>query len=234
MNILNNLRKPYLGVLLSSLILFTSCNPSESINDTNIKSFNYDTYNSYKSIEYTVNISSEDINEPESRKKYSNIVNNINNHLGSSINLTKIDDSLIENYKNKGFNNDDYLNTLLNENDKYLINKFENDLENFNVDIALVNLEKNVISLNISNEEFEKYNKFANIIKLIENQEPGFFNNATKKSYYGKSPCSEAIISYTIATLGLASCGSVVILCGVAIANKIRTFRNMINACQQQ
>ena len=46
-------------------------------------------------------------------------------------------------------------------------------------------------------------------------------------------PCQDAVISYAFATLGLASCGAVPILCYFAIANKVRTFKNMIKNCKK-
>lgn len=230
MNILKTLRKPYLAVIMSTIFLFTACT---SNSDLTKQSFDYEAYNTYKGNQFKVTIPDNINNQEDSREKYIEISNIINNQLGTDLSLTVLDEQYLNNAQNRNAQNNFYESSYLSSTDLQLISQLESDLENNDFETAITNFESNVLALEISNDEFEKYNKIANVLKIAESQEPGLFvsNNQSGVANRVADPCGDAIISYTFATLGLASCGAVPILCALAIANKIRTFKNMIEAC---
>ena len=225
MKILSSLRKPYLASFLAGLVLFVSCKQDALIENPEM-SFNYEIFETYKGARFKVDISKNIFDMPEGQEKYQTIINVINQNLGSDISLTELDKNRIERVLSKD-SEDISLDDLLNDTDKSLIADFENDLAQGDFDSALEKFEQNVLALEVDEVDFERYNEFANVIRLVESQEPGFFT----EGLFSRDPCGDAILSYTLATLALASCGFVPILCYIAIANKIRTFKNMIDAC---
>lgn len=229
MNILKTLRQPYLAVIMSVFFLFSACTSNSDLTE---QGFDYEAYNTYKGSQFKVNIPDNINNQEDSREKYIEISNIINNQLGTDLSLTILDEQYLSNAqsKNSQYN---YESSYLSSTDLQLISQLESDLENNDFETAISNFESNVLALEISNEEFEKYNTIANVLRIAESQEPGLFVSNSQSGVANKAadPCGDAIISYTFATLGLASCGAVPILCALAIANKIRTFKNMIEAC---
>ncbi len=225
MKILSSLRKPYLASFLAGVVLFVSCK-QEALIESPEMSFHYEIFETYRGARFKVDVPKNIFDMPEEQEKYQRIINIINQDLGSDISLTELDKNRIQSVvlKNrKAISLDD----LLNNTDKNLIAEFENNLRQGDFDSALKKFEQNVLALKVDEVDFERYNEFANIIRLVESQEPGFFT----KGLFSRDPCGDAILSYTLATLALGSCGFVPILCYIAIANKVRTFKNMIDAC---
>lgn len=92
--------------------------------------------------------------------------------------------------------------------------------------------------MSLNENEFKKYNEFANILSLVENSFPGMVANDTESSNGfqlksdSNSDCAWAVAVYTLATISLSSCATGA-LCPVAVAAKIIAFRNMISACNK-
>lgn len=234
MNILNTLRKPYFAIFFSSLLLFISCSDTSS-NINEERKFNYTTFKAFKGLEYKVSISEKVLLTHNSIEKYEKINQQINEELGSDIYFNDLDNSYLTNVITKS-NVESFSNEYLNQTDLDLIQNLKGDIVNLGFDDAIKKFENNVMTLNLIETEFNKYNTFANVLKLLKEQEPNIFDNINQ-NYVTRvsSNCGDAILSYSLATLALAACGAsgpaAPLLCGIAIANKIRTFRNMIQAC---
>ena len=119
---------------------------------------------------------------------------------------------------------DDYLN----QNEKNLIDNFDNNVKISGFDVALNQLQNEILNLNLSSEEFQKYNAFVNILLLIDNYNPDLFvqNSAQARM----SPCAKAIAANALATIGLAACGTG-FLCAVAIAAKVLAMDAVMENC---
>lgn len=236
MNILKKFRNPNLSLLLVLLILFASCN-QEDLSASEDLSFNYKTFESYKSESFKVQIP-ENINNLENNsEKYSKIINIINTELGSNLYITELDEKYLTESVSK--QNVEFISKeYLNETDIKLINSLKKDFNKVDFDTAIKRFENSVLKLNLSETEIGKYNAFANVLKLLNNQDEKIFSSINSKNLSAKelSNCGDATLSYTLATLGLAACGATgpaaPLFCGIAIANKVRTFRNMIKACK--
>ena len=215
--------------------MFVSCSDTES-NTEEINKFNYATFEAFKGAEYKVSIPEKIQSANDDIEKYEIINQLINDKLGSDIFINKLDKSYLTNIVYKR-NVESFSNEYLSQTDLDLVNSLKEDIGNLSFDDAINQFENNVIALNLSDSEFNKYNAYANVLKLLKEQEPSIFNNYNQRYSAKASPCGDAILSYSLATLGLAACGATgpaaPLFCGIAIANKIRTFKNMIEACKE-
>jgi len=232
MNIINILRKPYLIMFLVPLMLFISCSQNhEPI--ANKKAFNYKAFNTYKELNLNIYIPSDIADITDEAEKYKNIINLINEKFDSNLSLNSLDYKYLNDSDNK-LNKISKESLFLNSTDIDLLDKFESDLLKYNFQTALSLFEESVISLDLDESEFGKYNQFANVVSLMENAEPGIL---TKKYYKTASDCGEAIAAYSLATIGLAGCGltgpAAPLVCGVAIAGKVLALRAMIRDCKK-
>lgn len=226
------LKKSYFAFLLAGLVLFVSC--SDESNLIEKQSFDYSIYNNNKTtnIDFSSGISNKST-ESNTQDSFEEVLELINNEFGTNVSLNDLDEQYFKT-KHAKSNETVNINSYLNETDISLIENFNKNIKSLSFDETLTNFENNVLELNLSDNEFQKYNKLANVFLLIENSFPGMLANDTEISYRlhlkSKSDCAWAIASYTLATIGLASCATGW-LCPVAIAAKIIAFRNMISAC---
>lgn len=248
MNILKIIRKPKTAIFLSTLILYTSCsNQADLINPVNTKmAFDYSIYNTYKGVDINKYRVSKKVKQNSLQSKeslssletFSYIIDDINSDFTTELDVNKLDKLLLEN--NLIVETPEYLQPVdiikedLPSNDIIIGDKFENDLNLYGFETALNNFESNVLSMNLTQVEFEKYNQLANVLSLLNNSNPEYFSNSnylSKSSTMAKlSPCGKAIFWNSLATVGLVACGTGW-LCALAIAAKIGAMDSMIETC---
>ena len=221
-----------ISFLLILTISFNSWS-EESFNDEiNSNKFDYSLFNSLKGIKV-------DIDYPESIKNISSIIeknraitNHINSELGVNLNLTN------ESVEYAAYNTDEIIEIGLREgffeeHDKSIILQLDNDLSSLDFENSIQNFETKVLTLNLSSSEFEKYNTWANILKLINQENP----NALVSNYQQKG-CLGAILAYSGATVAVGvACvpnPTTPIACPLAIALKSLAYFNMIDACNEE
>ena len=196
------LKNPNVAIFFASLLLFTSCNQYDFDNEK--IGFDYSIYDNLKNERFQIEIPS-DINKIKSElEKRKAIINLINTTYNSELKIPE--DLLIVKI------NDDYLkinklySQYLSQKDIELMARFELDLLNNNFDVALTSFEKNVLNIhNLTNEEFQKYNNFANIIRLIENEHNLSYTSSKQRSA-STFKCFLAIGLHFLATTGLVVC----------------------------
>lgn len=223
-------RNPYLSIALAFLVLFVSCS-DESTQVIDEKSFDFTAFESYKNTSLKINIPNEVLNIKNERLKYEQINIILNSELNSDIVITELDELYLNDNQSKS-NISEYPEVYLNDTDINLINSLESDLSSLDFNTAITNFQNNVIALNLSDVDFQKYNYFVNVLMLLENEEPGIL---TTSSYLSKSPCGEAIAAYSLATIGLSACWmsgpAAPFFCGAAIAAKVLAYRAMLRDC---
>ncbi len=224
---LNFFRKPTFSILLSFLILTFSCTSNSSIDET-IK-FDYNTLNKFKITGFNLNVPIETKNIVDDADRFQCFVNIINNQYNTVLSVNDYDNNLVgikNSLKTSLSNSNEY---VFSENDIYLMDKLNTDIDTFGFEVALVNLEKNVIDLKVGDEEFAKYNLFANVISIIHYENPDVFKQEGDLQAR-LTACQKAIIANALATVGLAACGTG-FFCGVAIAAKILALDAVLDAC---
>lgn len=201
-----------------------------TLSSTSLNYFDYTSFNYYKGSEYYVSISADLMEAPDTTEKYSSILNVINTQLGTSLEISELDYQFLNNaltYEDFHDYSLAYLTTL----DKVLLSKMQQDIREYGFESALEMFEYNVSVEGLDGIDYVKYNTFANTMRLVQNQDSTIFE------VDGLTPCQDAILSYSLATLGLAACGAsgpaAPLLCTIAIGNKVRTFNNMVKACKK-
>ncbi len=229
MNILKTVRKPYVAILMASLILFVSCNGSELIQHNEVESlenfkFDFSLYENNKG--NLIGLESFKFNNKSSlsRLEINNIIlDEINNQLGTDLNygdsfksleLTSSDN--VENYF--------ISNNLINETEKLILNDFHLNLNNLELYDAINILEEDVNNANLDATKKGKFEYLANVVQLIEYETSGFFSSTTHQK-----SCLSAVIGLVFAFAGLAAgCNPAVAAatlgwgCYIAAANYIR------------
>lgn len=191
---------------------------AKSLGDTK-KSFSYSTYDEFteKNIDLTL----------KSAGNIDDINKGVFDKFKVDVSAKGIDKTLEEqsySSKNNGNNGRNQLNfdKHLTKLDRELLEKFNIDNQNVGFETALLNFEDNVQSENLGTKEFQKYNRFANVVRVVNDNDNGVFAAA--------SPCSEAIAANVLATVGLAACGTG-ILCFAAVAAKVLAVKAVIDNC---
>lgn len=230
-------RKPCFAIIFASLILFVSCSQYDSVVD-NKKSFDYSTYNKGISIineikpNFSLKINSI-VGKTTSRKQF--VLDEINLSIATSptLNMSALDyfDNTGEEIANIGINDG-----FFNETDIILLEKFSHDWVQNDIEMALVNFENNVKDLNLSDIEFDKYNYFANVMKLGDFN----FNNETARAEEGGLSwrCAWAIAQFTASTIavGMACVPNPTspLACPLAITLSASAYANMLVTCNKQ
>ncbi len=219
MNILKMLRKPYLAVLLSTLVLMTSCSVNSQLVDP--KSFDYSVFEMYKS---EGSLNTYDLGNRE-LVDYKNVLNEINVNFQTDLTINNLDLGYINSSFNR--NEDNYLN----DTDIELVSELISNIRISNFTTAIEIFESQVLNMSLSQEEFEKYNNFANVMMIQVEEDPNLFDISYSTRH---ESCGEAVAWYALATIALSACAGGPLLCVLAIANKIRAFRSMISVCSNQ
>jgi len=229
MSILKKLRKPHFVILWITTFVATSCSLEETNLNRQNKSFDYSTFLRFK--ETSLNVQFPDsISEIKSINDRSiAIINKINSDFRTEIIISqKVLDlggySFYE-MQTKGINTG-----IFSSVDIELLNSLNTDIQISGFDTAILNLEKNVLDLDLPQHEFQKYNSYANILKLIHNSNP---QSLTSYQQFQRGGCLGAILAHAFATISLSSC-STGVLCPVAVAAWIVSYYNMIDACKKE
>lgn len=199
MNILKTLRKPYLSLFLSGLILFVSCEQNDLNNEQNNREISLHPFETLKGQLMDVN----KLNLNNSRTEFNSrleqnnyILSEVNSYYGTNIDF---DDSL------KSLNTEEDVydwiksNTTFNQKDVDRLKNFSTNLISLGFDEAVDILENEISDENIDSFKFEKYQSIVNGVALIEYQNPGYFTSENSKGLASRS-CAWALFK-----LGLAS-----------------------------
>lgn len=223
MNILKTFRKPYLSILLSSLILFVSCG-QENLQIENTKnSFDYSTFNEFKNSSSFENIKQTIENNNFKKKSFNStleankmVLNIVNSEIGTNIELP---DSALQltDYTPEQMLNTSLENNWMNEEDIALTKSLINDVETLGFEKAIKNYENNTLNMRLSSEEFAKKNLFINMIKSMNHENPDLFKLDNSVQARGWLRCAASSIALAAAIAASSSCVTIV-ACGVAIA----------------
>lgn len=199
MNILKTLRKPYLSLFLSGLILFVSCEQNDLNNEQNNRKISLHPFETLKGQLMDVN----KLNLNNSRTEFNSrleqnnyILSEVNSYYGTNIDF---DDSL------KSLNTEEDVydwiksNTTFNQKDVDRLKNFSTNLISLGFDEAVDILENEISDENIDSFKFEKYQSIVNGVALIEYQNPGYFTSENSQGLASRS-CAWALFK-----LGLAS-----------------------------
>ncbi|OUS00075.1 hypothetical protein A9Q86_11585 [Flavobacteriales bacterium 33_180_T64] len=219
MNIIKFLRKPYLAILFSYLILFVSCSQYDSV-EINEQNFDYTAFNEFKSQGYIIDINLIKNNKVSLIEKKKAILNQINTELNTDLSfpdkafeLANSDvEEIFEISMKEGW---------MTQQDVDLTNEFILNIKNDGIDIAISKYEATILELSLSSAKFEEKNIFLNIMKSLNYANPDLFKTellneslvANKEPWY---KCAAAGVALVAATLSLASCVTVA-ACGLAL-----------------
>jgi hypothetical protein len=214
MKIIKFLRKPYLSIVIATLVLYASCNQY----DSNVKpeqTFDYRAYNQFKNSNHFGNIlyklsgiknQSRQESTLEMNKQILATVNvEVSTNLSfpdELLSLSLADDveQIYSTALNSNWMNAEEVNRAKN---------FANDIQMNGFDVAIENYENKIVSLNLSDEEFARENVFVNIIRTLNNQYPNLlkeFNSS--QEFRGGWRCALACIGLVAATASLAGCAT--------------------------
>lgn len=118
----------------------------------------------------------------------------------------------------------------IDEQDIIVYNGFTNNLKQYDFETSLSLFENDILNMNVSDESFEKYNAFANFVKVINDSNPKIFSGTSEQTRGWA--CFGAIVGLIAAIAGLYSCLTI-ILCWVAYAGYLAAVAGMA-ACAKQ
>jgi len=146
MNILKNLRKPYLSVFLAFLILHVSCEKYDMNSKLEKTKFDYSLFNTYQGKLLSINLKNTLKKQAELSRLEVNdaILEEINLQLGTyldySTDFKSLEINTPKDITNWGLNND-----ILDSQDVTILNDFIDTTLSNGVEIALTDLEENVL-----------------------------------------------------------------------------------------
>lgn len=214
MNILKTLRKPHFALFLTMLILFVSCEQYSL--DRIERNFNYEIYKVYKDSGLkTVNINFSDFNGKSPLEEANALLQTINiayesdlvipeNILAAMITLSDVDQI-------KAFL---IAEELLSVQEITNLEVLAEDVKNDGLETALVNLENQVLSENLSAIEFKNYEDLASTLKIIGDEKFEVLNNS--ETTKGVGACLIAYALWLAALIGFAVGCATVFLCVLA------------------
>ncbi|MEM6722302.1 MAG: hypothetical protein AAF611_23445 [Bacteroidota bacterium] len=224
---MKHLTKALLITFLS--IYMISCSPDTISTTVTTNSFDYSLFNSLNQKSMWIKFPKQIHDITSILEKNRAITNHINSELGVNLNLTS------ESVENAIYTTQEIIQIGLNEgffedHDSYLITELEKDFKNVGFKTSIQYFERNVLSLNMNPTIFEKYNTWANILKIINSKEPNIFTTKQSKG------CFTSILAYSGATVavGLACTPNPTTpaSCPLAISLKALAYYNMIEACK--
>lgn len=116
----------------------------------------------------------------------------------------------------------------MNQEDINLIKDFENDVKTNGIDSAINNFENNILTLNLSEEEFDKKVVFVNTVKSLNYEHPDLFINTNASKSWWR--CGLASIALAASIAGLGSCITVV-ACGLAVLLNVNAAYAFADQC---
>lgn len=186
MNIFKLLRKPYLSILMASLILFVSCEQYEL--NLSEKSIDYSLFEEFKNTEIDLsflpkgNVSNYDLSlaiEQEINKLF-NISLDLPEEWHQSIGLPS--EQFLQKSKEYGW---------IDAKEEQFILEFSNEIKANGSSAAISTYETKILNMNLSQEEFDKKTFFLNAMKSFEYL--GFFDKNLKSN-----PCWDAILMMAV------------------------------------
>ncbi|SEW47755.1 hypothetical protein SAMN05421841_3614 [Chryseobacterium wanjuense] len=118
----------------------------------------------------------------------------------------------------------------LTANDEFVVNRFAEYYVKDDFDTAIKKLQEDILTLDLDDAEFARYNQFVNVMIIMEQHE-------VEKSTTGKINkraigCAVAVAANAVSTLGLYACAvptpALPAGCGVAIAGKLLSYAGML------
>lgn len=199
MNFLKILRKPFSSILLSTLMIFVSCeknNLNIEFNENEISLHPFEKLKGQLIAINQLNLKDSKI-EFNSRLDLNNfLLSEINNYYDTDIDF---DDKLKSLSSAEEIFNWIKANTLFNQNDVDNLKIFSSNLTTLDFDQAVSILDNNITDLKDSNK-FEKYQSIVNAVAIIEYEYPGYFTTENYQGIASKGGCAFALFK-----LGLAS-----------------------------
>lgn len=125
------------------------------------------------------------------------ILDEINDQLGTDLNFSNGFKELeLSSYENI----EDYIyaNNIMNETDMKILTSFQLNLKNMDLSEAISALEEDANDVNLSSVKMKKFEYLANIVKLLENETPGFFTSTEQQK-----SCGGALLGLAFASAGL-------------------------------
>jgi hypothetical protein len=208
MNIFKTLRKPFIPVLLSTVILFSSCSQStdEKINDANAyKKLSLEQLQNASKKISRISIIGKNLKNARVGVSAYEVFNNWAEEQNIDLQLDPSLELMIdETYEN---NINDLVSTnQINLTEKQVIDNYKNSLETgMSFDLATDNFVSAISALNLSPEKLQAYYNFVDAVSILNYMEPTFYTvnpNATSRLF---GTCLSASIGVGIAFVGLAT-----------------------------
>ena len=176
MNILKFFRNSRLIGFSAICFLIFSCSQYDLNQE---RAFDFAIYEAYK--DNPLSKSTKDLIASSLRNRTSNlsfkrqILEQINQQYNSNLDIS---DPMLE---LSDYNVDDMkayslTNGLLNQSEINMLDELASDIQATNLDDALLSFEDKVVSLNLDQSTFEKYNYVANSLKVIDEENPSLFD----------------------------------------------------------
>ena len=180
MNILKNLRKPNLSIFLAFLVFYVSCEKYDINSKISKTKFDYSLFTTYQGKMLDIDLKITKKNQAKLTRLEINdaILEEINLQLGTNLDFDNDFKSLEITTGNEitdwGLNN-----SILDSNDIIILNDFVDTILANGVEVALVELENNVLqnNMDLSPTKIQKYEELANTVKLINAEDPELFDN---------------------------------------------------------
>lgn len=237
MKIIKFLRKPYLSIIIATLVLYASCHQYESPILEDSRMFDYSQFDSAKKImqeqDYTsfdrMVFDHIDLESITSSEKLT-ILNNINKPFGET---PAIKTDVLDYFYNDGEEifEKGIKEHILTLKDKELMHSFASDMVSVGFEKAIQNFEQNVKLLKVTDLEFDKYNQFANQISIVNR----VMVDVDADEEGGGWACAFAIAGYTLATIAVGTAcvpnPTTPLTCPLAIARAAVAYGSMIAAC---
>lgn len=124
--------------------------------------------------------------------------------------------------------------SYLTETDIVFIKQLDKDMQSSGFDFAINNYKQNVLSLNLSSQEFVKYNEFVNVLMMTKSNYNRYQLNDTiqAKGVWG---CGLAILSFTVSTVFVGTTcvpnPVTIYACPIAAARAVLAYATMLVAC---
>ena len=245
MDLIRISRKPYLAFFMAIAMLFISCEQydvPEEIQKTENK-FDYSVFNEFKSNSVYLDLIDEIKKDNLKNKTNSisilesnqNALYKVNSKLGTNIDLP---DSFlgIENASPEKVFKKSLDNKWISKENIELIKEFNAELQLVGFDKTLMNYEKKVLNLNLTEKEFSFHNNFVNVVKGLNYLNPPMFKSTMSGTSLKSSSwwhCAASSVALASAIAGTISCLTVV-ACGIAMVCLYPASRSFARNCVEQ
>jgi len=231
MNILKFFRNSRLIGFSAICFLIFSCSQYDLNQE---RAFDFAIYEAYK--DNPLSKSTKDLIASSLRNRTSNlsfkrqILEQINQQYNSNLDIS---DPMLE---LSDYNVDDMkayslTNGLLNQSEINMLDELASDIQATNLDDALLSFEDKVVSLNLDQSTFEKYNYVANSLKVIDEENPSLFDSSTSRNSNGPIACIVAFIVWVAGIVGFVTGCATVFLCALAGVALLAATADLVLEC---